>query len=141
MTRLGAVLDPIADKLLIGSALFLLSFSWIAPVGYAVPVAVLLAVYGKDIGNTLGGLMLFWAVGRAEIGASRLGRLSTVLQFALVIATLLAPDLARVSGGATESMLAALWWGVFLAALGTTVDYAEEASHQCAVYRQRRAVM
>jgi CDP-diacylglycerol--glycerol-3-phosphate 3-phosphatidyltransferase/cardiolipin synthase len=141
MTRLGAVLDPIADKLLVGSALFLLSFSWIAPAGYAVPVAVLLAVYGKDIGNTLGGLMLFWAVGRAEIGASRLGRISTVLQFALVMATLLAPDMARFSGSATGLLLNGLWWGVFLAAAGTTVDYAEEASHQHAVYRRRRAAM
>lgn len=141
MTRLGAVLDPIADKLLIGSALFLLSFPWIAPAGYAVPVPILLAVYGKDIGNTLGGLMLYWEMGRVEIGSSPLGRLSTVLQFALVMATLLAPDFARFSPVATGWLLGGLWWGVFVAAAGTTVDYAEEASHQRAVYRRDRAAM
>jgi CDP-diacylglycerol--glycerol-3-phosphate 3-phosphatidyltransferase len=137
MTRLGAILDPIADKLLIGAALLLLSFSWIAPAGCAVPVPVLLAVYGKDIGNTLGGLALFAAVGRAEIASSMLGRISMVAQFVLVTMTMLGGELSRISPVGTSWLLYFLQWCVFLAALGTTVDYVEEASHQYAQHRRR----
>src|SRR5262245_24354338 len=36
-SKIGTILDPIADKLLIACSVILLSFDWVAPQGYAIP--------------------------------------------------------------------------------------------------------
>src|SRR5439155_6960004 len=57
-SHLGTMLDPIADKLLIACATILLSFDWVASWDYRIPLAVVAAVYGKDVIVAVGAVAL-----------------------------------------------------------------------------------
>ena len=136
-TWLGAVLDALADKLLIFCSLIALSFPWIAPAGYAVPFLVVLGVYGKDLGVGLGTLVLMAAIGKVDTSPRLCGKVSTVLQLTLVAATLLAADIERLSARLAELLVRGLWWAVILAAAVAALDYILEGSRQYAAYRHR----
>ncbi|HWB54172.1 MAG TPA: CDP-alcohol phosphatidyltransferase family protein [Tepidisphaeraceae bacterium] len=106
-TRLGALLDPVADKLLILSSIVILSFEWIAEPGYAIPIWVVAVVYAKDVFVAIGTLVLLSLMGRVTIHARWLGKISTVAQLVLILATILSPDLQDLAHG---NLHAALWW-------------------------------
>jgi CDP-diacylglycerol--glycerol-3-phosphate 3-phosphatidyltransferase len=93
VSKLGTVLDPVADKLLIASSVVLLSFDWVASPGYAIALFVVAAVYGKDLLVALGAVALLYLTGKVTVRPRILGKASTVLQLTLVILTLIAPDL------------------------------------------------
>jgi CDP-diacylglycerol--glycerol-3-phosphate 3-phosphatidyltransferase len=122
-SKLGALLDPVADKLLIACSLILLSFDWVAPRGYAIPLWVVGAVYVKDLVVAVGTLCLLSRLGTVSIRPRPLGKLSTVLQLGVVMATLVAPDLGRWRAGLPRVLLPALWWGVTGVAVASCVDY------------------
>lgn len=82
-TRLGAFLDPTADKLLAVSSFVTLSARGPIPVWFVV------IVLSRDIMISLGSLILFLSEGRLEIVPSRLGKLTTFLQFATILGTIL----------------------------------------------------
>lgn len=71
VTDLGKLLDPIADKLLVGTALVLLS--WLGELWWAVTALVLL----RELGITV---MRFFLLRYVVLPASRGGKLKTVLQ-------------------------------------------------------------
>jgi CDP-diacylglycerol--glycerol-3-phosphate 3-phosphatidyltransferase len=71
ITDLGKLLDPIADKLLIGTALILLS--WLGELSWWVTVIILV----REIGITV---MRFFLLRYVVLPASRGGKLKTVLQ-------------------------------------------------------------
>jgi CDP-diacylglycerol--glycerol-3-phosphate 3-phosphatidyltransferase len=48
-SKLGAILDPVADKLLVACSVIVLSFEWIAPAHFCIPMWVVVAVYGMVI--------------------------------------------------------------------------------------------
>lgn len=122
-SKLGAMLDPLADKLLIACSVILLSFEWVAPAGYRIPGGVVLAVYGKDVIVAVGTVALLSLVGKVTIRPRPLGKLSTVLQLSMVIGTLAAPDLARIDPAVPRWLLTGLWWGVPVVAVASCVDY------------------
>src|SRR5687767_7606364 len=57
-SKIGTILDPVADKLLIASSVVLLSFDWAAGAAYRIPLAVVAAVYGKDLVVAVGTVVL-----------------------------------------------------------------------------------
>lgn len=122
-SKLGALLDPVADKLLIACSVILLSFDWVAPHAYAIPLWVVGAVYGKDLVVATGTLCLVSRLGSISIHPRLLGKLSTVLQLAVVMSTLVAPDLDRLRPGLGRILLPALWWGVTAVAVASCLDY------------------
>lgn len=81
VTDLGKLLDPIADKLLVGAALVLLS--WLGDLWWAVTVLVLV----RELGITV---MRFFLLRYVVLPASRGGKLKTVLQ-AVAISIYLLP--------------------------------------------------
>jgi cardiolipin synthase (CMP-forming) len=138
VSRIGTLLDPIADKLLIACAVLLLSFDWLAPAGFAIPKPVFIAVYGKDVLVAVGALGLLYAAGRVTITPRFLGKASTFLQLAMILLTLLAPDLQHVSRRWTEAAIHSLWGLVCSAAIFATVDYLAVGTKQFLEARRQR---
>jgi CDP-diacylglycerol--glycerol-3-phosphate 3-phosphatidyltransferase len=122
-SRLGAILDPVADKLLIACSVILLSFEWIAPPGFCIPIWVVVAVYGKDLITAVGAIVLLALAGTVTIQPRPLGKASTVIQLTMVLAVLIAP----VAGGPWTppwmAIVHALWWGVVGLSAAACADY------------------
>jgi cardiolipin synthase len=85
-SRLGAVLDPIADKGLVMTAIVVLAFSNRSK-GF--PIWFPIAVIGRDTVLLIGFLALSKAIGRVEIRPSKIGKIATFLQVASVLWLLL----------------------------------------------------
>lgn len=83
-TRLGTFLDPIADKLLLSSAYFMLAFKgkiawWLA-----------ILVLGRDVLILIAGAVILLVVGYRTFPPSIYGKLNTAFQILLVLVVLLA---------------------------------------------------
>ncbi|MBD3425826.1 MAG: CDP-diacylglycerol--glycerol-3-phosphate 3-phosphatidyltransferase [Candidatus Omnitrophica bacterium] len=87
-TRLGAILDPIADKMLIGSAF--VSFSVVSglPEYLKMPAYVPIVVISRDVIILLGVALIHIIAGHIEIKPTFIGKLTTVFQMMTVIALL-----------------------------------------------------
>lgn len=136
-SKMGELLDPLADKLLIACSVMLLSFSLIAPPGYRLPWYIVAIVYGKDLIVALGCLALLSLVGKVTITPRPFGKAGTFLQLSLVIATLIAPDLARFSERFAIVLTRSLWLAVILITLVATVDYVLLGSRQLAESKRK----
>lgn len=88
-TQLGAVMDPIADKLLIGSAY--ISFCMVKglPEYLQLPAYVPIIVISRDALILLGALLIYLINEKIEVKPSILGKMTTVFQMVTVIALLL----------------------------------------------------
>lgn len=84
-TRLGAFLDPLADKLLLTAAFITLTYIRLLPLWITV------IVLSRDLLLILGAALIHIAGGRVYPAPSRLGKGSTALQMFTVLAALLVP--------------------------------------------------
>jgi len=84
-TELGAMLDPIADKLLIISAFVCLVFVQDVSFKFTFPPYVPIVVISRDIIILLGSVMIYVLKGGIEIKPSILGKATTFLQMLTVI--------------------------------------------------------
>jgi CDP-diacylglycerol--glycerol-3-phosphate 3-phosphatidyltransferase len=103
-TKLGAFLDPMADKLLMTCACILLCVSKTAIDGFRLPPTVVVLIIGKDLYLAMGFLTLYFVTTEIKLSPVRIGRFATALQLTMVAAILIAPDASRVFG----------WWIWFL---------------------------
>jgi CDP-diacylglycerol--glycerol-3-phosphate 3-phosphatidyltransferase len=110
VSRLGTLLDPTADKLLVETSLLLLCIGSKALGGFVIPWPVVLGAYLKDLGVLIGIGVVIKRNHAVKLAAQVAGKTSTALQLTLVIATLLAVDIARWSPAAAGSLLWTLWW-------------------------------
>ena len=88
-TKLGTVLDPLADKLLIISAFICLSMVAALPQELRIPPWVSIVVISRDILIVLGFLIMHMLIGEIEIKPSILGKITTASQMITVIVVLL----------------------------------------------------
>ena len=81
-SELGAVLDPTADKLLLVSAVILLSLTGIhltpLPLWFAV------VILSRDVLLSLGALVVYYTVGLVKVRPRWTGKVATVLQMSVV---------------------------------------------------------
>ena len=81
-SRLGAILDPIADKGLVSAALVVLAISgW----PRTFPVWFPCVVIGRDLFLGAGFLVLTWLIERVEVRPSIAGKLATLFQLISII--------------------------------------------------------
>jgi len=83
-TRLGAFLDPVADKLLLTSAF--VTLTWLK----VIPFWIAAVVVSRDLVLSVGVLVIHVSGGTVHPVPSWLGKLSTVFQMATVLAAMVA---------------------------------------------------
>jgi CDP-diacylglycerol--glycerol-3-phosphate 3-phosphatidyltransferase len=81
-SRLGAILDPIADKGLVTTAIVVLAHH---NRSREFPIWFPIAVIGRDVILLIGFLGLSKAIGRVEIRPSKIGKAATLLQIASIL--------------------------------------------------------
>ena len=109
-SRLGAILDPLADKALIICAVVLLSARNSAS-GMLLPNWVVVAVVGKDLWVVVGCVVVYLVTDRLRVQPTAAGKLSTFGQLVLVGYVLLAPDLEALVAGLGR-------WGILVLSCG-----------------------
>ena len=129
-SRLGTLLDPAADKVLVSCSMVLLAVPRFAPARLAIPWAVPLGVFLKDLGVLIGIAVVAAKNGRVTLNPSRVGKVSTSVQLLLVMATLLAPAWVRLSPAFAATFLWSLWWATVWAAAAAGVAYSCEGARQ-----------
>lgn len=82
-SELGAVLDPAADKLLLVSAVILLSLNrtHLEPL----PLWFGVTILSRDVLLSLGALMVYYTVGKVRVRPRWIGKVATVLQMSVVL--------------------------------------------------------
>jgi cardiolipin synthase (CMP-forming) len=86
-SELGAILDPLADKLLLVSGIVLLSFDH--PYLETIPLWLTGTIIGRDIVLLAGMFVIQFTVGKVRVKARMLGKTATVLQMIVVLWILL----------------------------------------------------
>jgi CDP-diacylglycerol--glycerol-3-phosphate 3-phosphatidyltransferase len=127
-SRLGAIMDPLADKTLIICAAVLLSLPDACVPGARLPKLVVVFIVGKDLWVMLGFLVLFLLTGKQRILPTVAGKLCTAGQLLMVVATLLVPevnDLGRAAGldHAGYDIALVMWWVVGGLSVLSAVSY------------------
>lgn len=87
-SRLGAILDPLADKALLLSAIILLTRPSLPELSPQFPIWFTLTVISRDAILMGGALLIQWMTGHADVSPRLTGKIATVLQMAAIVAAL-----------------------------------------------------
>jgi len=90
-SELGAILDPLADKLLLVSGIVLLSLNN-APYLEQIPLWLTMTIIGRDVIILVGLVVIQFTVGKVIVHPRIIGKVATVLQMTVVLWTLLKWD-------------------------------------------------
>jgi|ERR1700733_2687076 len=97
-SELGAILDPLADKLLLVSAIVTLSFNHGIFLGQ-IPLWFTGTIIGRDLLILIGMVVIYYTIGKVKVRPRILGKIATVLQMATVIWILLKWDFGNGARG------------------------------------------
>ncbi len=95
-SRLGAILDPAADKLLLVTAFLSLSLITTLPPAYRLPAWVPIVVLSRDLIIVCGWLLVVLVTGDLQAQPSLLGKITTFFQMMTIVSVLLGFPLAQV---------------------------------------------
>ena len=123
ITRLGAILDPLADKVLVIFSVVLLSMNTVGAEGYHLPNWVTVAVVGKDLWVIAGTLVVYLVTDRLRVKPTTAGKASTLGQLLLVGYTLAAADIAELSPPAARYGVLAGSWAVAALSVIAIISY------------------
>ncbi len=118
-TPLGRFLDPVADKLLIASAVILLTAEATAVPGFRVPSWVVVIAIGKEVLLLIGFGLVYATTGEFFVRPRTWGKACTMVQLVMIAFCLLAPDLPV----AVQRAWRILYWSACGLAIVAIVDY------------------
>jgi len=135
ISRLGAFLDPVADKLLITSACLLL-VSQRGHVGeFLLPPTVVVLIIGKDLFLIIGFGIVYCITSQFVIAPALVGKIANALQLSMVAGVLIAPEISAVLPGWIW-LLRTLWWSAAGTAILATLIYIRNGSRYIEQYEQ-----
>lgn len=138
ITKLGAFLDPIADKMLMISACLLLASQRGHVRDFLLPPTVVVLIIGKDVFLLIGFAIVYLITSQIRIAPAFVGKLATTLQLSMVAAILIAPEASTVLPGWIW-LLRALWWSAAGTAILATLIYIRTGSRYIEEYEQNLA--
>ena len=138
ITKLGAFLDPIADKMLMISACLLLASQRGHVRGFLLPPTVVVLIIGKDMFLLIGFAIVYLITSQIRIAPAFVGKLATTLQLSMVAAILIAPEASTLLPGWIW-LLRALWWSAAGTAILATLIYIRTGSRYIEEYEQNLA--
>jgi len=135
VTKLGAFLDPTADKLLITCACLLLSSRRGQVDGFLLPTTVVVLIIGKDVLVLLGFIIVYFMTARVYITPVWAGKIATALQLSMVTAILIAPEVS-IFVPRWIWFLQVLWWAAAGSAVLATFVYIRNGSRYIEQHEQ-----
>jgi CDP-diacylglycerol--glycerol-3-phosphate 3-phosphatidyltransferase len=136
ITRLGAFLDPMADKLLMTSTCLLL-YSNRGHIGdFRLPGTVVVLIISKDLLLLIGFIIVYFVTSQIRIVPVFIGKLATTLQLAMVSAILIAPEASVLIHGWIW-FLRFLWWSAAATAILATLIYIRNGTRFVTEYEQK----
>lgn len=94
VTKIGALLDPVADKLLINTSFILLFTRKGLSANFSIPLWLPLVVLSRDLLLVVGSLLIYLTQTKLEIRPTLLGKFSTFFQILTIILIILHSNLA-----------------------------------------------
>ena len=123
VTRLGAFLDPLADKLLMLCACVILAGKTTSIENFELPITVVVLIIGKDVFLALGFLTMYMMVTTdVHVKPVLSGKAATFLQLSMVLAILIAPEMYAIWPG-WWYLARVLWWSATTVAIVTVIVY------------------
>ena len=135
ITKLGAFLDPLADKLLMISACLLLASQQGHVRGFLLPPTVVVLIIGKDLFLLIGFAIVYLITSRIHIAPVFVGKLATTLQLSMVAGILIGPEASGLLPGWIW-FLRTLWWSAAGTAILATLIYIRNGSRYIEQYEQ-----
>ncbi|MDF2867530.1 MAG: CDP-alcohol phosphatidyltransferase [Gammaproteobacteria bacterium] len=112
-TRLGSLLDPLADKLMVISCFTALT--WVQ----AIPLWLFIIILLKDIIVVTGAIIYHFFIASYEFSATLLSKLNTFLQILFLVTVVIKMQFASIP----NILILALMYVMLLTTLGCTLDY------------------
>ena len=135
ITKLGAFLDPIADKLLITCACLLLASPRAQVENFPLPPTVVVLIIGKDLFLLIGFVIVYLITSKIHIAPVFIGKLATALQLSMVAGILIGPEVSRLLTGWIW-FLRLLWWSAAGTAILATLIYIRDGSRYIEAFEQ-----
>jgi len=139
ITRLGAFLDPIADKLLITSACLLLVSQRGHVEDFLLPPTVVVLIIGKDLFLLIGFVIIYFLTAQLLVAPVLIGKIANALQLVMVGAILIAPEISAFLPGWIW-LLRVLWWSAAGTAILATLIYIRNGSRYIEQYEQNQTL-
>ena len=136
ITKLGAFLDPMADKLLMTCACLLLASNRGHIENFRLPIPVVVLIIGKDLFLLIGFVIVYFITFKIFITPILIGKIATALQLIMVLATLISPEMSRVMP-TWKWPLGFLWWSAAGTAILATLIYIRSGSRYIAEHENK----